>query len=142
MLKPDGAMHLMVYAPYGRAGVYMFQEYNRRLGVGTSNEEMNDLIAVLQALPKFHPLLEEQGGSREFPNHPMLADALLNPRDRAYSVPQLFDYVERHDLRRTRFYWQAAYLPQCGSIAKTPHAARLAALPEREQYVAMECGEV
>lgn len=137
-LKPDGAMHLMVYAPYGRAGVYMFQEYNRRLGVGTSNEEMNDLIAVLKALPKFHPLLEEQGGSREFPNHPMLADALLNPRDRAYSVPQLFEYVERHGLRLTRFYWQAAYLPQCGSIAKTPHAARLAALPEREQYVAME----
>lgn len=138
MLKPDGAMHLMVYAPYGRAGVYMFQEYNRRLGVGTSKEEMDDLIAVLQALPKFHPLLEEQGGSREFPNHPMLADALLNPRDRAYSVPQLFDYVERHDLRLTRFYWQAEYLPQCGSIAKTPHAERLAALHEREQYVAME----
>ena len=138
ILKPGGAMHLMVYAPYGRAGVYMFQEYNRRLGVGTSKEEMNDLIAVLKALPKFHPLLEEQGGSREFPNHPMLADALLNPRDRAYSVPQLFDYIERHALRLTRFYWQAAYLPQCGAIAKTPHAQRLAALPEREQYVAME----
>lgn len=138
MLKPDGAMHLMVYAPYGRIGVYMFQEYNRRLGVGTSKEEMSDLISVLKTLPKFHPLLEAQGGSREFPNHPVIADALLNPRDRAYSVRQLFDYVDRHDLRLTRFYWQAAYLPQCGSIATTPHAKRLTTLPEREQYVAME----
>lgn len=35
VLKPDGAMYLMVYAPYGRTGVYMIQEYCRRLGIGT-----------------------------------------------------------------------------------------------------------
>jgi hypothetical protein len=50
----------------------------------------------------------------------------------------LFDFVERNGLSLTRFYWQAAYLPQCGSIAKTPHAARLATLPEREQFIEME----
>ena len=33
---------------------------------------------------------------------------------------------------------QAAYSPQRGAIANTPHAARLAALPEREQYIEME----
>jgi SAM-dependent methyltransferase len=136
VLKPDGAMFLMVYAPYGRAGVYMIQEYCRRLGIGTSEAEMNDLISVLQGLPQFHPLLK--GGPREFQNDPALADALLNPRDRAYSVPQLFDFIESNDLRLTRFYWQAAYLPQCGSITATPHAERLATLPEREQYIEME----
>lgn len=26
VLKLDGAMHLMVYAPYGRAGIYLLQE--------------------------------------------------------------------------------------------------------------------
>jgi SAM-dependent methyltransferase len=31
VLRPQGAMHLMVYAPYGRAGVYMMQEYCRLL---------------------------------------------------------------------------------------------------------------
>ena len=30
VLDPDGAMHLMVYAPYGRAGIYMLQEFCRR----------------------------------------------------------------------------------------------------------------
>ena len=138
VLKPDGAMHLMVYGLYGRAGIYMIQEYCRRLGIGTSQEEMSDLISVLQELPEFHPLLEAQGGSRKFHHHPMTFDALLNPRDRAYSVPQLFDFVELNGLKLTRFYWQAAYLPQCGSIAKTPHAERLALLPEREQFAAME----
>ena len=27
MLKPNGAMQLMVYAPYGRTGIYMLQEF-------------------------------------------------------------------------------------------------------------------
>ena len=138
VLKPDGAMFLMVYAPYGRTGMCMIQEYCRRLGIGTSEKEMSDLISVVNVLPEFHPLLEGRGGSRNFPNHPMTADDLLNPRDRNYSVPQLFDFVERNGLTLTRFYWQAAYLPQCGSIATTPHAERLAKLPEREQYTEME----
>src|SRR5258708_8801319 len=33
VLKPGGAMQLMVYAPYGRAGVYMLQEFCRGLGM-------------------------------------------------------------------------------------------------------------
>ena len=138
VLKPDGAMHLMVYGLYGRTGIYMIQEYCRRLGIGTSQEELSDLISVVEQLPEFHPLLEAQGGSRQFHNHPMTADALLNPRDRAYSVPQLFDFVEGSGLRLTRFYWQASYLPQCGQIAKTPHAEQLATLSEREQFTEME----
>src|SRR5687768_16175412 len=36
LMNRDGAMYLMVYAPYGRTGVYMMQEYCRRLGIGTS----------------------------------------------------------------------------------------------------------
>ncbi len=138
VLKPDGAMNLMVYAPYGRTGVYMLQDYCRRIGVGTSQQEITDLIAVLKLLPQHHPLLAAQGGSREFANGDALADALLNPRDRSYSVPQLLDFIERNDLRLGRWSWQAPYLPQCGLIATTPHAQRLAALPEREQYVQME----
>jgi SAM-dependent methyltransferase len=138
VLKDEGAMYLMVYAPYGRSGVYMLQEYCRRLGIETSKQEISDLIAVLKLLPQHHPLLSTQGGSREFLNGDALADALLNPRDRSYSVPQLFDFIERNDLSFGRWYWQAAYLPQCGSITTTPHAKRLTALPEREQYMEME----
>ena len=43
VLKPDGAMYLMVYASYGRTGVYMFRDY-RHLGIRTSPQEINDLI--------------------------------------------------------------------------------------------------
>lgn len=138
VLRPEGAMDLMVYAPYGRTGVYMLQEYCRRLGIGTSKEEIDDLTATLKLLPQQHPLLPTLRGSRDSLNAEALVDALLNPRDRAYSVLELFDFIERNDLTLGRWRWQAPYLPQCGWIAETPHAGRLIALPERERYMAME----
>lgn len=138
LLKPDGAMYLMVYAPYGRTGVHMLQEYCRRLGVGTSPQEIKDLTMVLRGLPQHHPLISMFRGARESLEADALVDALLNPRDRTYSVPQLYDFVERNDLQFGRWYWQAAYSPRCGAIADTPHGPRLTALPEREQYLEME----
>ena len=137
-LQPDGAIYLMVYAPYGRTGVYMLQEYCRRLGIRPSEQEIDDLTSVLKALPQHHPLVAVLRGSRDAMNADALADALLNPRDQSYSVPQLFDFIERNGARLGRWYRQAPYLPQCGAIASTPHATRLAALPEREQYAALE----
>jgi SAM-dependent methyltransferase len=138
VVKPEGAIYLMVYAPYGRSGIYMLQEYCRRLGIGTSGQELADLAAVVKALPQQHPLVGLLRGARDAQNPDALADALLNPRDRAYSVPQLFDLLDRNGLTLERWYWQAPYLPQCGAIAATPHAKRIAALSEREQYAALE----
>jgi SAM-dependent methyltransferase len=138
VLKPDGALYLMMYAPYGRTGVYMIQEYCRRLGIGTSDQEVHDLVATLESLPQHHPLVSLLRGSRDARNADALADALLNPRDRSYSVPQLFDFIDRNGMTFRRWYWQAPYVPTCGAIVSTPHAVRLAALPERDQYAAME----
>lgn len=138
VLRPHGAMYAMVYAPYGRAGIYMLQDYCRRLGIGTSDQEIRDLAASIDALPRHHPLVAALRGARDAHDADALADALLNPRDRSFSVPQLFDFLERNDLTFDRWFWQAPYLPQCGAIAATPHAARLAALPAREQYAAIE----
>jgi hypothetical protein len=89
-------------------------------------------------MPPDHPLVRLLKGSRDAGDPDALADALLNPRDRAYSVPQLYDFVERNDLAFGRWYWQAPYLPACGAMATTPHASRLAALPDRDQHALME----
>jgi SAM-dependent methyltransferase len=138
VLEPDGGLHLMVYAPYGRAGVYLLQEYCRRLGIGYSDQEIRDLAATLTALPRVHPLARLLAESPDFQSPDGLADALLNPQDRAYSVPQLFDWLQRCGLRFGRWLRQAPYLAQCGSLAGTPHTPRLAALPPMEQYAAVE----
>jgi SAM-dependent methyltransferase len=138
VLKPDGAMHLMVYAPYGRAGIYMLQEYCRRLGIGTSEQEIVDLAATLMELPAGHPLEHLLREAPDFRRKAALADALLHPQDRAYSVPQLFAYLERCELTFGRWIRQAPYLARCGALASTPHGSRLAKLPAWEQYAAVE----
>jgi SAM-dependent methyltransferase len=138
VLAPDGAMHVMVYAPYGRAGVYMMQDYCRLLGIGVRDQELRDLGSTIRSLSADHPIAGVLRRAKDFAEPDALADALLHPQDRAYSVPQLYDWVERCGLKFGRWHEQAPYLPQCGAIGRTPHAARLAALPPRAQHAAME----
>jgi SAM-dependent methyltransferase len=138
VLKPDGALHLMVYAPYGRTGIYMLQEFCRRIGIQATDEGIRDLSAALQALPPGHPLETLLREAPDFRQEAELADALLHPQDRAYSVPQLFDFIERGGLAFGRWVKQAPYSPHCGVMAKIPQAARLVQLPLAEQYAAVE----
>lgn len=138
VLKPDGVIYLMVYAPYGRTGIYMLQQYCRTLGVSRSDGEIADLRTAIAALPPQHPLHAQLATSRDARNTDALADALLNPREQSYSVPELFDVIEGGGVRFKRWYWQAPYLPQCGAFAETPHAGRVARLSRHEQYAAME----
>ena len=138
VLTVDGAMHVMVYAPYGRAGVYMMQDYCRLLGIGVRDAELQDLSETIQALSSDHPIAGVLKRAKDFAEPDALADALLNPQDRAYSVSQLYEWLERCGLKFGRWHEQAPYLPQCGAIARTSHAARLTALAPRAQHAAME----
>lgn len=138
VLAPNGAMYLMVYAPYGRAGVYLLQDYCRRLGIGTTADEIKALAASLRALPPDHPLMPLLRSAPDFKSEAGIADALLHPQDRAYSVPQLFDFLRAGGLRFGRWLGQAAYLPECGSLASSPHQPLLSRLPKEEQYAAVE----
>ena len=112
VLKPDGALHLMVYAPYGRTGIYMLQEFCRRTGIQATEQGIRDLIAALQALPPGHPLESLLRGAPDFDHDAAIADALLHPHDRAYSVPQLFDFLHRGGMAFGRWIKRAPYLPQ------------------------------
>ena len=138
VLKPDGAMHLMVYAPYGRTGIYMLQEFCRRVGVQADDAGLRDLIAALTALPRGHPLETLLREALDFRQEAALADALLHPQDRAYSVPQLFEFLDRGGMAFGRWLMQAPYLPHCGVLAKIPQADRMAQLSMAEQYAAVE----
>jgi SAM-dependent methyltransferase len=138
VLKPDGAMHLMVYAPYGRTGIYMLQDFCRRTGIHTNDADIRDLIAALRALPPGHPLESLLREAPDFREEAALADALLHPQDRAYSVPQLFDFLERGGLAFGRWIKQAPYVAHCGLIAQIPQALRIAQLSLPEQYAAVE----
>jgi SAM-dependent methyltransferase len=138
VLKPDGAMHLMIYAAYGRIGIYMLQDYCRRLSIGYTDAELLNLAETLRALPHEHPLAHLIQQSPDFFTPAGLADALLHPQDRAYTVPELFDFLQRGGFAFGQWLRQAQYLPQCGALATTPHGSQLTQLPTLQQYAAVE----
>jgi SAM-dependent methyltransferase len=138
VLKSDGSMHLMVYAPYGRTGVYMLQDFCKRIGLRPTDGDIRDLIVVLKALPPGHPLENLLQEAPDFRQEAALADALLHPQDRAYSVPQLFEFVDRAQLTFCRWIKQAPYSIRCGVLAQSPLASRIEYLTPLEQYAAAE----
>jgi len=137
VMNPDGAMHLMVYAPYGRTGIYMLQEFCRRLGISATDDGIRDLITALKSLPAAHPL-QPLLRDPDFRHEAALADALLHPQDRAYSVPELFQFIEGNGLAFGRWVRQAPYSVRCGVVANLPQASHMARLPLAEQYAAVE----
>ena len=74
----------------------------------------------------------------DFADPAALADALLNPQDRPYSVPDFMDFLNRSGLQFGRWVRQAPYIPQCGMIASSPHRAKLDRLSASDQYAAVE----
>jgi SAM-dependent methyltransferase len=138
VLTPDGAMQIMVYAPYGRTGIYILQEFCRRLGVSSNDQTVRDLINALCALPEGHPLQATLSQSPELRSEAALADALLHPQDRAYSVPQFLELIENTGLIFGRWLRQAPYSVHCGVITQLSQFSEISCLPTNEQYAAIE----
>jgi hypothetical protein len=116
----------------------MMQEYCRLLGVGATDAELQELSTMLGGLPSDHPIAAIAMRAKDFRDPDALADALLHPQDRAYTVLQLYAWIERCGLSFGRWFEQAPYLPQCGAMARTPHAARLAVLAPSAKHAAVE----
>lgn len=102
VLAPGGGVGLMVYAPHGRTGVYMLQEALRLLA--PASEPPAQRVEVAKRLWKQAP---ETAWLRRNPwitDHIKGGDAgiydlLLNPRDIAFTVPQLAALVAGAGLR-------------------------------------------
>ena len=48
-----------------------------------------------------------------------MADALLHPEDRAYTVPEIYAWLDRCGMSFGRWIEQARYLAQCGVVARS-----------------------
>jgi len=116
----------------------MMQEYCQLLQISTSDEELRELSAAIAALPPDHPIACVLSRAKDFRQPGALADALLHPQDRAYTVPQLYAWLGDCGLSFGRWFEQAAYLPCCGILGRTPHFERLASLSEPSQHTAAE----
>jgi len=138
VIAPGGALEAMVYAPFGRTGVYMLQDYCRLLGVQPTSDDIAKLVDALRELPLGHPLGHLLRNTPDFADDDALADALLNPRDQAYAVDELLALIDRSGLHFSRWIRQAPYLPSCGSMSELAHRQRIEQLPIADRYAAME----
>jgi SAM-dependent methyltransferase len=102
VLAPDGGVGLMVYAPHGRTGVYMVQDALRMLAPADQLPAARLDVArrVMRHLPET-AWLRKNGFLDDHVNggDPGLYDLLLNPRDRAFTVPQLVALLAEAGLR-------------------------------------------
>jgi len=111
-LAPGGGMGLMVYAPYGRTGVYPLQAgFGRLLGGDAPSVQVRLARAALGGLPETNwfarnALLGDHRGSDAG-----LYDLLLHSRDRPYSVAELAGALERAGLAPVSFLEPARYDP-------------------------------
>jgi SAM-dependent methyltransferase len=119
VLAPGGGLGLMVYAPHGRTGVYMLQDALRLLAPADEPPAARLDVArrVMRHLPDSAWLRRNslfgdhiEGGDAG------LYDLLLNPRDRAYAVPDLMALLHGAGLHAAALmeplrYDPAAYLP-------------------------------
>lgn len=111
-LAEGGGLGIMVYAPYGRTGVYPAQDLLRRLG---GDLDLKDRVALarrlLDALPATNWLNRNPFLGDHRRSDAELVDLLLHPRDRAFTVPELAEMVASAGLRLAAFIEPARYDP-------------------------------
>jgi SAM-dependent methyltransferase len=89
-LDPEGGIGLMVYAPYGRSGVYPLQEAFRTLLSGLSPvERLAQARRLLERVPQGHPFRRNPHLSDHMASDAGFYDLLLHAQDRAFRIDEL-----------------------------------------------------
>ena len=136
VLAPAGAMFLMVYGALGRTGVYIMQDAFRRLGLGQSAADVAEARRILAALPPDHPVQPYLRKAVELEHDTALVDTFLHPKDRAFTVPQLVDWIEGQGLAFQAWSQNQLYYPQ--ALVEPASRGLIRRLPDREQWAVVE----
>lgn len=99
-LASDGSMHLMVYAAYGRTVVYQIQNLLKLINKGESDTGIK-IENCRKLMNSFHDNHWYQFVKHAYANldDTELYDLFLHSQDRAYTIPELYDFVESAGLR-------------------------------------------
>ena len=108
------------------------------MGIGVRDAELRDLGETIQALPSDHPIAGVVKRAKDFAQPDALADALLNPQDRAYSVPSFTSGSSGAGSSSGAGMSRRPIFRNAARSRTRRTAARLAALPSRAQHAAME----
>lgn len=144
VLKPDGAIGLMLYGEVGRLGVYQMQQMLRLAGAGCPLEQrIGQAKELLGSLPasNWYRMAGDLYNDRD--TDAGIVDSLLHPQDRAYTVPQLYAWLHERagfdltfsDVHRGRFPYEPSLTLGQGAVALRQ---RLRSMPARDQHAMSE----
>lgn len=109
-LAPEGGIGLMVYAPYGRAGVYPLQEgFGAVLNGLPPKEKLRAAKKIFERLPEGHPFKRNPHLVDHEQSDAGFYDLLLHSQDRPYTVDQLAGSLTRAGLDLVSFTQPALY---------------------------------
>ena len=95
-LTPGGGMGFMVYAPYGRSGVYPLQEaFGDLFGNMLPKARIKAARAIYDKLPDGHPFKSNPNVNDHKSGDAGFYDLLLHSQDRAYDVDTLLATLDR-----------------------------------------------
>ena len=140
VLADGGGMGLMVYAPHGRTGVYMVQDALAILA--PLDQDPASRLDTARRVMKHLPETAWLRANRSVTDHVTggdsgLYDLLLNPRDRAFTVPALHDLLARQGLSVACWVEPIRYDP--GPLLPDPRLrARIATLTPIERAALAE----
>lgn len=137
VLEEDGVLAGMVYSAYRRTGVYMMQDLFKRMQLGTDAKSIAFARHVLASLPTWHFARFHTSGSQDVNSNEGFVDTFLHPQDRAYTAPQVLALIEDNGLHFQGWFENAHYYPE-GASLPADITARIAKLPERDQWAAVE----
>ncbi len=109
VLEDDGFMNIMVYAKYGRTGVYQMQDL---LKLVNKDVDELDYKTKLERYRRVYPKLQQGNWFKKSehlaPDHINsgdngVIDLLLHHQDRAYTIPELYEWIEAENLNIVHF---------------------------------------
>jgi SAM-dependent methyltransferase len=100
-LAPEGGIGLMVYAPFGRSGVYPLQEAFGATLTGSPKDRLRRAKAIFERIPDGHPFKTNPHLRDHKASDAGFYDLLLHSQDRAYRIADLLDTLDRAGLVMT-----------------------------------------
>jgi len=139
VLAPGGALSLMLYGATARAGVYMVQDALRRLRVPQTADGVAFARRLVEQLPARHAVRSYVDAAAELKHDSAFVDTFLHPQDRAYTVPQVLEFLDRNGLAFSGWVDNALYFADAALARFSPEVrGAVAALPPAEQWAVVE----
>jgi len=109
-IAPNGGLGFMVYAPYGRSGVYPLQDaFNALYGHLPPKSQIKHAKKVFAAIPDGHPIKRNPHVADHKQSDAGFYDLLLHSQDRAYRVGEWIDALDQTGWSLSQFSQPGLY---------------------------------